>query len=961
MGAATQPRRLAVLALIACSGDRGITRDRLIALMWPDAPEESARRSLAQALHALRRDLGQEELFLGVQELRLNPDVASCDAVQFEAALSGRELERAAGLYGGPFADGFRVPGAAELERWIEEERSRLAHRYVDALERLARRAHQQGDAVAAVGWWRRIASLDPLNARVAVELMRTLAAAGERHAALQHARIYEALVEQELALEPDRQVVELAEELRSQPSALPVFGLPREPDGADARSGGPSRGAAPAAPSVTAGVATPTATVPFGGAAPEGPAPSAPSLAAREVPRSGHRAWRVAAVGGAGFVAVAVAVAAITWRAEVARSTAASLLAVGSIVDFRAAGGAPADPVAEMLATSLVSVPGLQVLSRARALELREALTPGGDTAGAWTRVAKRAGATELVEGGLYSLGSGQLLLELRRVDLRRGTVRAAHRVEGRDVFELVERATGEIAASLGVSAGGLAPGSSSLIAYRFYEEGLVGFARGDYLGAERLFAAALREDTSFALAAFYHWMSQSQRGASFTPEELDRVRRLSARANDRDRLLIQGWLAVTQDSIGPADTLALRYPAEPDGHYLLGFFRLRHGEIAEALPHFDRVLALDSASLSGSTGRCLACDAMQQKLYALHALDSVPAALRLGRAWVRRDPRSARAWSILAGLLLAADRPDEAIGARRTATQIHPLDAYDAVFPAAVRIKTGDFEEADRLCRALIRAAPNAVTSEFAYWTLAISLRYQQRWSEALALHREELDAMSPAEREGSSGHLTKRNMALVLEESGRPLDGAAIWDSLARARGNEEREGSRARRKVMMYVLAAGARFEGGDTSGLAAAVDSATVWERRSPSRRDAKLIHHGQGLLALSRADTASAMRHFTEAIYSPTLGFTRSNRDLARVLLARGEARPAVPLLSAALRSGLDGANLYVSHTELHALLASAYRALGLADSAAAHRRYVDAAVRHAEPGTPHPCSTAGC
>jgi hypothetical protein len=61
--------------------------------------------------------------------------------------------------------------------------------------------------------------------------LMRALAAGGDRAGALQHARIYEALVDQELALPPDQEVVRLAEEIRnatSAPAPAPPPAAPR-------------------------------------------------------------------------------------------------------------------------------------------------------------------------------------------------------------------------------------------------------------------------------------------------------------------------------------------------------------------------------------------------------------------------------------------------------------------------------------------------------------------------------------------------------------------------------------------------------------------------------------------------------------------------------------------------------------------------------------------------------------
>jgi hypothetical protein len=58
--------------------------------------------------------------------------------------------------------------------------------------------------------------------------------------------------------------------------------------------------------------------------------------------------------------------------------------------------------------------------------------------------------------------------------------------------------------------------------------------------------------------------------------------------------------------------------------------------------------------------------------------------------------------------------------------------------------------------------------------------------------------------------------------------------------------------------------------------------------------------------------------------HSPTGGFTRTNLEVARVLLARGTASEAVPLLEAALRAPLDGPALYVTRPELQVALAAA-------------------------------------
>lgn len=227
-GAAGQRKSLALLALLA--PDRGVSRDKVLAYLWPEAEPDRAGHRLTQLLYALRRDLKAEELFLGSNELRLNADLIGSDVQEFSSARRAGELERAVSLYGGPFLDGFFLSGAPEFERWVENERAGLAGDYAEALETLAADAAAQGDPRRAAQWWRRLAEQDPLSSRVTVHLMSALAAAGSRAAALDQAREYEALVRDELGAAPNPAVLALAAQLRQRPreSAVGSQAAPR-------------------------------------------------------------------------------------------------------------------------------------------------------------------------------------------------------------------------------------------------------------------------------------------------------------------------------------------------------------------------------------------------------------------------------------------------------------------------------------------------------------------------------------------------------------------------------------------------------------------------------------------------------------------------------------------------------------------------------------------------------------
>ena len=217
--AAAQGQSLALLAVLACAGERGIPRDKLLALLWPDAAGDRASHRLSQLVHWTRRTLACPGLIAGTTELRLDPDCVACDLWAFREARREGRLERAAELYGGPFLDGFFLPGAGEFERWTESRRSALARDYQETLEALAVQAEVGGDPKAATAWWRRLAEHEPLSSRVTMHLMMALAAGGHRARALERAQAYQHQVRDELDAEPNPAVLALARTLRQEPS----------------------------------------------------------------------------------------------------------------------------------------------------------------------------------------------------------------------------------------------------------------------------------------------------------------------------------------------------------------------------------------------------------------------------------------------------------------------------------------------------------------------------------------------------------------------------------------------------------------------------------------------------------------------------------------------------------------------------------------------------------------------
>ena len=239
-----QRKSLALLAVLARSGEAGIGREKLMALLWPDSDMDRARGALKQMLHAIRRLLDTPDVITGTSELVLDRKILSSDVAEFNEALTRGDLEGAVSLYAGPFLDAVHIDRAPEFSRWQDGERAELMRSYVDALERLARAADESGRREDAVRWWRQLSAADPLRSRGTVGLMRSLEAAGDRAGALRLAEQHQALLREELEADPDADVAALAARLRSTSSTSVAEPKPPVKSGHDAEakleSGGP-------------------------------------------------------------------------------------------------------------------------------------------------------------------------------------------------------------------------------------------------------------------------------------------------------------------------------------------------------------------------------------------------------------------------------------------------------------------------------------------------------------------------------------------------------------------------------------------------------------------------------------------------------------------------------------------------------------------------------------------------
>lgn len=587
---ATHRKAMAILAILAAGG--AVSRDRVMALLWPDSNIDRARGSLKQAVHLLRRHLDAPTLLGGRAELSLDRSIIDTDVHQFRDAIAAGEWSRAVQIHRGPFLDGIHVGGSSELEEWIDTTRAALARECAGALERLATDAEAGGNRDAAVGWWRQRQVHDPWDSRVALRLMEALVAAGQRGAALQHAHVHEAFLRTELDLAPDAAVLAYVAELRrSNDSTAAIVGETRTTD------------ATPDGPRPTNELDT----------QPHLPAPVG-STATR---------WRVMLPFGV-IVLLAGSLAISRWasRADRPADFDPDLVAVASfgVVDpelqlWR-------EGLGDILAQDLDGAGPLKTL--APAVALRRGTVANRSSA---EHFGEQTGAGIVVFGNVVRRGTDSVQIRATVLDREHD---ASEQVE----VVGAEAHIGALADSLGVrllrilgerrpiaSVRDVSIGSRSLPALKNFLRGEQFYRQGEGDSALKQFDLAIRADSTFALAMRRMvWLlgTFALSDERYAPrlDYLRRAIRMNHGLSPRDSALIVAdsayhlkFEAATADGmIGSLfhaartlEVLAKRYPDDPAVWYDLAEFYTHvvpplGGNAVAALEAFDRAIALDS-----------------------------------------------------------------------------------------------------------------------------------------------------------------------------------------------------------------------------------------------------------------------------------------------------------------------------------------------------------------------------
>jgi predicted ATPase/DNA-binding SARP family transcriptional activator len=232
-------KAIGLLAYLLVESDQAHGREFLHGLLWPDLPTAAAQNNLRVTWAHLRKALGtsdpgaQPHLIGDRLTLRFNPlSDHELDVTRFRALIEAcrlhphpdsndcvecaARLTEAFDLVRGEFLDQFSLPNCQQFDEWLLLQRQQFQVQVTAALEQLAAFHERAGQLARAESTVRLLLEYDPLSESAYRQLMRVLARADQRSAALEVYETCRRVLATELGLAPAVETVTLAEQIRA-------------------------------------------------------------------------------------------------------------------------------------------------------------------------------------------------------------------------------------------------------------------------------------------------------------------------------------------------------------------------------------------------------------------------------------------------------------------------------------------------------------------------------------------------------------------------------------------------------------------------------------------------------------------------------------------------------------------------------------------------------------------------
>ncbi len=664
----SQPKRLALLVFLASARPRGFhSRDTLLGLFWPEADDAAARNALRQALHYLRRSLGESSLASrSDRDVGVDPAVVWCDAAAFDQAVEEKRHADALELYRGDFLPGFFVEDAPEIERWLDEERSRRRSHAVEAAWSLAHAEERAGHLRAAVLWARKAVGLTPYDEGAARRLISLLDRSGEPASAIEAFEEFERRLVAEYGITPSAETVQQIDAIRSRKNPQP---------------------AVPSAPARKSEPATQSMAPPTPVTAPVTPAPAPPRATRTPVkkqwPRIATAAVFVALLSSGAWYATSS-----RNRTETVARDSSQAIAVLPFVNMSddEENEYFSDGITEEILNALVQVDGLRIASRTSSFAFKGKQDDIRE-------IGRKLGVNTVLEGSVRRSGDRvKITAQLINVETGFPVWGKSYDREINDIFALQEEIAHAITDALQLQFSAAEHEEHVRRATRDAEAYDL-YLRGKYLitisSQERnlqaidLFTKATARDSRFALA--YAGLAKAQIAAAefVAPRQvLPRAKAAAMRALQLDSTLVETRLALAEvRQVYDRDWLAAEYeiqraialdPGAADAHSAYANFLLDARRYPEAIKERERTWELRALQAPDSTMNSFRAEREISFASLSWYTGDLNEAMRRARQAAMLDPSNPTARVLISMLYIDLKQPEAAVREMERVTEM-------------------------------------------------------------------------------------------------------------------------------------------------------------------------------------------------------------------------------------------------------------------------------------------------
>ncbi len=206
---------VALICLLVLNRNRNMSKEKIIAYLWPDSDEEAAKSNLRFNLWNIKKTIpqsaeGEDFIISGKDFCRINEKyVFQCDKTQLDCCKVSQierieDLLKLKDLFQGDFLEGLYLRNCNEFNEMILFERVVCQNKQVEILEKLIGLYEEQGRYEEELEILNEVTAIEPYNEQFACQAIQTYGKLGNRTAAINYYKNFEIILRRNLNISPN-------------------------------------------------------------------------------------------------------------------------------------------------------------------------------------------------------------------------------------------------------------------------------------------------------------------------------------------------------------------------------------------------------------------------------------------------------------------------------------------------------------------------------------------------------------------------------------------------------------------------------------------------------------------------------------------------------------------------------------------------------------------------------------